>query len=65
MCKYGDFFLYLDLDEKLGITSAIGLPTAEVEGLEGEDKKNPNYVQYQWNTLASPLRTGKLPIFAS
>jgi hypothetical protein len=50
MCKYGDFFLYLDLDESLGITSVIGLPTQEVERLEGEDKKNPNYIQYQWNT---------------
>ena len=50
MCKYGDFFLYLDLDEEIGITSAIGLPTAEVERLEGEDKKNPNYIQYQWNS---------------
>jgi len=50
MCKYGDFFLYLDLDEKLGITSVIGLPTQEVERLEGEDKTNPNYVQYQWNS---------------
>lgn len=50
MCKYGDFFLYLDLDESMGITSVIGLPTAEVERLEGEDKKNPNYIQYQWNT---------------
>jgi hypothetical protein len=50
MCKYGDFFLYLDLDESLGITSAIGLPTAEVERLEGEDNQNPDYVQYQWHT---------------
>lgn len=50
MCKYGDFFLYLDLDESLGVTSAIGLPTGEVERLEGEDKQNPDYVQYQWNT---------------
>lgn len=50
MCKYGDFFLYLDLDESLGITSVIGLPTSEVERLEGEDKSNPQYVQYQWNT---------------
>ena len=50
MCKYGDFFLYLDLDEKLGITSVIGLPTQELERLEGEDKTNPNYVQYQWNS---------------
>ena len=50
MCKYGDFFLYLDLDESMGITSVIGLPTAEVERLEGEDKNNPSYVQYQWNS---------------
>ena len=50
MCKYGDFFLYLDLDEKLGITSVIGLPTQEVERMEGEDKTNPNYLQYQWNS---------------
>jgi len=50
MCKYGDFFLYLDLDESIGVTSVIGLPTAEVERLEGEDKGNPNYVQYQWNS---------------
>ncbi len=50
MCKYGDFFLYLDLDDKLGITSVIGLPTQEMERLEGEDKTNPNYVQYQWNS---------------
>ena len=50
MCKYGDFFLYLDIDDAMGITSVIGLPTPEVERLEGEDKKNPNYIQYQWNS---------------
>ena len=50
MCKYGDFFLYLDLDDKLGITSVIGMPTQELERLEGEDKTNPNYVQFQWNS---------------
>lgn len=26
MVKYGDFFLYLDIDEKFGIKSVIGLP---------------------------------------
>jgi hypothetical protein len=50
MCKYGDFFLYLDIDEKMGIQSAIGLPSNEVERLEGEDKTNPNYFQFQWNS---------------
>ena len=49
MCKYGDYFLYLDIDENLGIKSVIGLPPAEIERLEGEDKTNPSYVQFQWN----------------
>ena len=49
MCKYGDFFLYMDVDEKMGVTSLIGMPNNEVERLEGQDPTNPNYVQYQWN----------------
>ena len=49
MCKYGDFFLYMDIDDKIGITSVIGMPNQEVERLEGQDQTNPNYVQYQWN----------------
>ena len=50
MCKYGDFFLYLDIDDKYGVTSAIALPINEVERLEGLDATNPNYIQYQWNS---------------
>ena len=49
MVKYGDFFLYMDIDDTLGITSVIGMPNNEVERLEGQDPSNPNYVQYQWN----------------
>lgn len=50
MCKFGDMFLYLDIDPEMGIKSVIGLPTPEIERLEGQDKTNPNYVQYQWNS---------------
>ena len=50
MCKYGDFFLYLDIDEGIGVKSVIGLPPQEIERLEGEDPTNPNYVQFQWNS---------------
>ena len=50
MCKFGDFFLYLDIDEEAGVKNALGLPAHEVERLEGEDPTNPNYVQYQWNS---------------
>ena len=50
MCKFGDMFLYLDIDEELGVKSVIGLPSNEIERLEGEDKTNPDYVQFQWNS---------------
>ncbi len=50
MVKYGDFFLYLDIDEVLGVKSVIGLPTQEIERIEGEDKTNPKYCQFQWNS---------------
>ena len=63
MCKYGDFFLYLDIDEDMGIRSAIGLPTREIERLEGEDQGNPNYVQYQWNTAGLTLENWQVAHF--
>ena len=55
MCKYGDFFLYLDIDDKYGVKTCIGLPSNEVERLEGEDKTNPDYVQFQWNSAGLTL----------
>ena len=63
MCKYGDFFLYLDIDEDMGIRSAIGLPTREIERLEGEDQSNPSYIQYQWNTAGLTLENWQVAHF--
>jgi len=63
MCKYGDFFLYLDIEEQMGIRAAIGLPPQEIERLEGEDQTNPNYVQYQWNSAALTLENWQVAHF--
>ena len=63
MCKYGDMFLYLDIDEDRGIQSVIGLPTNEMERLEGEDKTNPNYVQYQWNSAGMTFENWQVAHF--
>tara|TARA_R100000808_G_C2150803_1_gene159641 strand:- start:580 stop:2568 length:1989 start_codon:yes stop_codon:yes gene_type:complete len=63
LCKYGDFFLYLDIDEEEGIKYAMGLPGNEVERLEGEDKSNPNYVQYQWNSAGMTLENWQVAHF--
>ena len=63
MCKYGDFFLYLDIDEKYGVQSVIALPPAEIERLEGEDSTNPNYVQYQWNSAGMTFENWQIAHF--
>ena len=63
MCKYGDFFLYLDIDEKFGVRNGIGLPSNEVERLEGEDETNPNYIQFQWNTAGMTLENWQMAHF--
>jgi len=63
MCKYGDFFLYLDIDEKFGIKSAISLPIQEIERLEGQDSTNPNYVQYQWNSAGMTFENWQIAHF--
>ena len=63
MCKYGDFFLYLDIDDTIGITSVIGMPKNEVERLEGQDKTNPNYVQYQWNSAGMTFENWQVAHF--
>ena len=63
MCKYGDLFLYLDIDEHAGIQNCIGLPPQEVERLEGEDESNPNYVQFQWNSAAMTFENWQVAHF--
>ena len=63
MCKFGDYFLYLDIDEEQGVRSAIGLPSMDLERLEGEDKTNPNYVQYQWNSAGMTFENWQVAHF--
>jgi hypothetical protein len=63
MCKYGDFFLYLDIDEKYGVQSVIALPTGEIERLEGMDSTNPNYIQYQWNSAGMTFENWQMAHF--
>ena len=63
MCKYGDFYLYLDIDADMGIKNVIGLPTREIERLEGQDKNNPNYIQYQWNSAGITFENWQIAHF--
>ena len=46
MCKYGDFYLKLDITEKLGITGVQPISTYEMFREEGTDPSNPEYVKF-------------------
>ena len=46
MCKYGDFFLHLEINEKYGITNVAPLSAYDVARVEGIDPENPHYVKF-------------------
>ena len=46
MCKYGDFFLQLEINEKYGITNVSPLSAYDVSRVEGLDEQNPHYVKF-------------------
>ena len=55
MCKYGDFYLKLEVSEKFGIYNVIPMSTYEVVREEGTDPENPSYTRFTMdpNGLAS------------
>ena len=46
MCKYGDFYLKLNILEKVGITNAEPISVYEVIREEGTDPSKPEYVRF-------------------
>jgi hypothetical protein len=56
MCKYGDFFLKLDIDEKYGITNVVPLSVYDTSRIEGLDPENPEYVKYLIETTTDQHR---------
>ena len=51
MVKYGDFFLYLDINEKYGITNVVPLSPYEVIRSEGEEADNPYYTKFYLESI--------------
>ena len=49
MCKYGDFFLKLEIAEKFGVYNVLPYTAFHIERLEGTDKENPAEVKFQFN----------------
>ena len=49
MCKYGDFFLKLEIAEKFGVYNVIPYTAYHIERVEGFNPENPAEVKYRWN----------------
>ena len=49
MCKYGDFFLKLEISEKFGVYNVIPIAAYHMEREEGFDKNNPFSVQFKYS----------------
>jgi hypothetical protein len=47
MVKYGDLFLFLDIDEKYGVVNVIPLSIYETIRIEGQDPGNPFSVKFK------------------
>ena len=47
MCKYGDFYLKLEISEKFGVYKVIPFSTYQVIRIEGEDPENPDKIQFK------------------
>lgn len=47
MVKYGDFFLYLDIDAEFGIVNVVPLSVYETIRIEGEERGNPFSVRFE------------------
>jgi len=49
MCKYGDFFLKLEISEKFGVYNVIPMSAYHIERQEGYDKDNPFAIRFKYS----------------
>ena len=49
MCKYGDFFLKLEIAEKFGVYNIIPYTAYHIERQEGYDRENPASVRFRFD----------------
>jgi hypothetical protein len=63
MCKYGDFFLKLEIAEKFGVYNVIPYTAYHIERMEGFNDENPHEIKYKYapDGLIS-LSSGMFPV---
>ncbi len=58
MCKYGDFYLKLEIAEKFGVYNIIPFSAYSIIREEGTNPKNPTYVRFKYDpTSVSGITT--------
>jgi len=58
MCKYGDFYLKLEIAEKFGVYNVIPFSAYSIIREEGTEPKNPTYVRFKYDpTSVSGITT--------
>jgi len=63
MCKYGDFFLKLEIAEKFGVYNVIPYTAYHIERQEAYDDKNPNAIRYRYSPDGfDNLSSGMYPV---
>lgn len=55
LCKYGDFFLFLDISPEYGVSGGIPIPVNEIEREEGFDPEDPMAVRFRWVTQGNKI----------
>jgi hypothetical protein len=55
LCKYGDFFLFLDISPDYGVMNGIPIPVNEIEREEGFDPDDPMAVRFRWVTQGNKV----------
>ena len=61
MCKYGDFYLFLEINSEVGVYNVMPLSSYELARKEGLNPENPFEVYYEYdpNALASTIHMDK------
>lgn len=55
VCKYGDFFLLLDLEEELGVKNVIPIGSYDMDRVEGLNPENPYEVVFRYLPYGSGI----------
>lgn len=53
LCKYGDFYLYIDVSPEYGVINVVPIPVNELTREEGFDPHDPLAVRFRWMTLGN------------